>query len=219
MLGFEHDEVWPNGQPPEWAAGLVLAGVSIACLIYLNQRTRGVEIVRVSTLPPPAPIASNSPVLLFEQVSKWYGPVIGINQVSLELRPGITGLVGHNGSGKSTLLRLAAGHNRPDLGRVLVAGHDAFGAAAKRHLGYCPELDRFYEEMTGRDFIQTMAQLSGFGRSDARQQATAEVLEIVGMSDRADRVLAGYSKGMRRRIKLAQALVHDPALLLFWMNP
>src|SRR6266481_986336 len=93
------------------------------------------------------------PALLFEQVSKWYGPVIGVNQVTLELRPGITGLVGANGAGKSTLLRLATGQLHPELGRVQVFGIDAWSAAAKRHVGYCPEVDAFYEEMSGRQFV------------------------------------------------------------------
>jgi ABC-2 type transport system ATP-binding protein len=146
-------------------------------------------------------------------VSKWYGPVIGVNQVTLELRPGITGLVGANGAGKSTLMRLAAGQVRPDLGRVLVAGHDAWTAEAKGHIGYCPELDTFYEEMTGRRFILTMARLGGYSGSAARQR-TQEILTLVGMAERADTSLRGYSKGMRQRIKLAQALVHDPPLLL-----
>lgn len=161
----------------------------------------------------PAAPAARAPVLLLEHVSKWYGPVIGINQVTLELRPGITGLVGHNGSGKSTLLRLAAGQMRPDLGRVLVAGHDAWSAEAKRHLGYCPELDTFYEEMSGRRFVESMAQLCGYPRREALRRA-ARTLELVGMIDRAHRPLGGYSKGMRQRIKLAQALLHDPELLL-----
>jgi ABC-2 type transport system ATP-binding protein len=139
--------------------------------------------------------------------------VIGLNQVTLELRPGITGLVGHNGSGKSTLMRLAAGQLRPDLGRVVVAGHDAWTAAAKRHVGYCPELDTFYEEMSGRRFVEAMALLCGYPHREALRRS-AEVLELVGMIDRAHRPLAGYSKGMRQRIKLAQALVHDPELLL-----
>src|SRR5581483_2961422 len=154
-----------------------------------------------------------APVLLFEHVSKWYGPVIGVNQVTLELRPGITALVGHNGSGKSTLLRLAAGHLRPYLGKVQVQGHDAWTASAKQHIGFCPESDVFYEEMSGRRFIDCMARLSGLSRRDARHR-TEELLALVGMTDRADRPLAGYSKGMRQRIKLAQALVHDPMLLL-----
>jgi ABC-2 type transport system ATP-binding protein len=154
-----------------------------------------------------------STVLLFQHVSKWYGPVIGINQVTLELRPGITGLVGHNGSGKSTLLRLAAGQIRPDLGNVQIAGHDAWTSEAKRHVGYCPELDTFYEEMSGRRFVQTMARLIGYPRQEAEVRTEA-TLELVGMNERADRRIAGYSKGMRQRIKLAQALLHDPELLL-----
>jgi len=154
-----------------------------------------------------------SPVLLFEHVSKWYGPVIGVNQVTLELRPGITGLVGANGAGKSTLMRLASGQVRPDLGRVTVCGDDAWSAPAKRHFGYCPDTDTFYEEMSGRRFIETMARLSGFAAAEARRRAD-ETLVLVGMHDRAHRRLAGYSKGMRQRIKLAQALLHDPKLLL-----
>lgn len=157
--------------------------------------------------------AVSAPVLLFQHVSKWYGPVIGINQVTLELRPGITGLVGHNGSGKSTLLRLAAGQMRPDLGNVQIAGHDAWTTEAKRHIGYCPDLDTFYEEMSGRQFVQTMARLNGSPRTEALRR-TEEILTLVGMAERADRTIAGYSKGMRQRIKLAQALLHDPELLI-----
>jgi ABC-2 type transport system ATP-binding protein len=153
------------------------------------------------------------PVLWFDRVSKWYGPVIGVNQVSLELYPGITGLVGSNGAGKSTLMRLAAGQIRPELGAVRVCGQEAWSANAKRHVGYCPDVDRFYEDLSGRQFVLIMARLSGFGRREALARAT-EVLELVGMSGRCDRALRGYSKGMRQRIKLAQALVHDPQLLL-----
>jgi ABC-2 type transport system ATP-binding protein len=151
--------------------------------------------------------------VLFQHVSKWYGPVIGVNQVTLELRPGITGLVGANGAGKSTLMKLAVGHLRPDLGTVQVRGHDAWSAAAKRHVGYCPDTDSFYEEMSGRRFVETMARLGGYGKRDARRRA-AEILDLVGMTGRAERRLRGYSKGMRQRIKLAQALVHDPELLI-----
>ncbi len=158
-------------------------------------------------------IDPKTPVLHFHQVSKWNGPVIGINQVSLQLRPGITGLVGPNGAGKSTLMRLAGGHIQPDLGFVRVSGHDAWNVQAKRHIGYCPDVDRFYEEMSGRRFVETMAQLVGFTRRFARQR-TAELLKFVGMAHRAEGKLRGYSKGMRQRIKLAQALVQDPQLLL-----
>jgi ABC-2 type transport system ATP-binding protein len=153
------------------------------------------------------------PVLLCERVSKWYGPVIGVNQVTLELRSGITGLVGANGAGKTTLLRLIAGQLRPDLGQVRVLGHGARSAEAKRNVGYCPELDAFYEEMSGRQFVTTMARLCGYTRAEAERRAE-EALELVGMADRADRCVRGYSKGMRQRVKLAQALLHDPALLV-----
>ncbi len=156
---------------------------------------------------------SEEPVLVCHRVSKWYGPVIGVNQVTLELRPGITGLVGSNGAGKSTLMRLITGHLRPDLGHVEVMGQSSWTAAAKRHVGYCPDVDVFYEEMSGRQFVETMARLSGFSRRDSRQR-TGAVLELVGMAGRAERCIRGYSKGMRQRIKLAQALLHDPALLV-----
>jgi ABC-2 type transport system ATP-binding protein len=151
--------------------------------------------------------------LLCERVSKWYGPVIGVNQVTLELRPGITGLVGANGAGKTTLMRLITGHLRPDVGRVEIRGRDAWTAAAKALVGYCPELDAFYEEMSGRQFIEVLARLSGFPKREALRRA-AKALELVGMSGGAERKLRGYSKGMRQRIKLAQALLHDPDLLV-----
>src|SRR6266849_5808835 len=114
--------------------------------------------------------APRSPLLLFDHVSKWYGPVIGVNQVTLELHPGITGLVGANGAGKSTLMRLGTGQLRPDLGSVQVRGHDAWQAAAKRYLGYSPDSDNFYEEMSGRQFVETIARLHGFPRREARRR-------------------------------------------------
>ena len=157
--------------------------------------------------------AVTAPILLFERVSKWYGPVIGVNQVTLELRAGITGLVGANGAGKSTLMRLAAGQLRPHLGRVSVLGHDARSTRARLLVGYCPEVDSFYEEMSGRQFVRTMARLCGYTRREAHTR-TEKVLLEVGMADRSERRLGGYSKGMRQRIKLAQALLHDPPLLL-----
>jgi ABC-2 type transport system ATP-binding protein len=155
----------------------------------------------------------SAPVLLFEQVSKWYGPVIGLNQVTLELRGGITGLVGSNGAGKSTLLRLATGQLKPTLGRVTVHGVDAWDWRAKSLVGYCPDNDAFYEDMPGREFVLALARLCGFDRTEANRRTEA-VLERVGMIDRADRKLGGYSKGMRQRIKLAQALLNDPRLLV-----
>lgn len=157
--------------------------------------------------------ARPTPLLLFDHVSKWYGPVLGVNQVTLELHGGITGLVGANGAGKSTLLRLATGQLRPDLGRVELAGHDAAGWRAKRTVGYCPDADAFYEEMSGSQFVEAIARLSGYSGRVSRDR-TAENIELVGMAGRADRPIRGYSKGMRQRIKLAAALIHDPRLLV-----
>jgi ABC-2 type transport system ATP-binding protein len=154
-----------------------------------------------------------TPILTLDSVSKWYGPVLGLSDITLQVGPGITGLVGPNGAGKSTLMKLATGQLRPELGTVRVCGHRAWTAAAKRHLGFCPENDVFYEEMTGREFVRAMTGLCGYSRHAANQRADA-ALETVGMADRADRRLKGFSKGMRQRVKLAQALVHDPALLI-----
>jgi ABC-2 type transport system ATP-binding protein len=156
---------------------------------------------------------SQEPLLLCQRVSKWYGAVIGVNQVTLELREGITGLVGANGAGKSTLMRLITGHLWPDIGQVTIRGIDSWSSSAKRLVGYCPEVDAFYEEMSGRQFVLEMARLCGYPGSEARRRAE-QVLEQVGMVSRADRRLRGYSKGMRQRIKLAQALLHDPQLLV-----
>lgn len=157
--------------------------------------------------------ASHAPLLLFEQVSKWYGTVLALNQVTLELTGGITGLVGANGAGKSTLLRMANGQLKPTLGQVSVRGVDAWDWRARRLVGYCPDIDAFYEDMSGRKFVWVMARLCGYTRSEATRRTEA-VLARVGMTDRADRVVRGYSKGMRQRIKLAQALLHDPELLI-----
>jgi ABC-2 type transport system ATP-binding protein len=192
--------------------------------LKINDRSDGDQSSILDPQSSKAPVASSpslslppsqqpAPLLHFRHVSKWYGPVIGVNQVTLELRPGITGLVGANGAGKSTLMKLATGYLRPDIGTVSVLGHDAWSPAAKIHVGYCPDSDSFYEEMSGRKFVETMARLFGYPRTEAKRRA-GECLERVGMAGRAERRLRGYSKGMRQRIKLAQALVHDPQLLI-----
>src|SRR5262245_51779644 len=117
------------------------------------------------------PRPSIEPVLLFEQVSKWYGPVIGLNQVTLELRGGITGLVGANGAGKSTLLRLATGQLKPSLGRVTVRGVDAWDWRAKALVRHCPDNDAFYGDMAGREFVRSMAPLCGVDPAEAKRPA------------------------------------------------
>jgi ABC-2 type transport system ATP-binding protein len=153
------------------------------------------------------------PIVRFEEVSKWYGNVIGVNKLTLHIPPGVTGLLGPNGAGKSTLLQLATGQLRPSQGNVLVLGQTVWGNPGLNHyLGLCPEQDAFWEWMTGRDFIFTCARLTGFSREESRAR-TERALEMVRMTDPADRAIRGYSKGMRQRIKLAQALVHDPEVL------
>lgn len=153
------------------------------------------------------------PLAEFRATTKWFGGVIGVNDVNLRLQSGITGLLGQNGAGKTTLIKLLTGQLRPSLGEVLVRGVPARSAKARQHIGYCPETDTFYEEMSGRDFVYTMARLHGMNSRQAMDRTVA-VLRDVGMDDRANRTLRGCSKGMRQRIKLAQALVHRPEVLI-----
>ena len=158
------------------------------------------------------------PIVEFRGVSKWYGNVIGVNKMTLAIPSGVTGLLGPNGAGKSTFLQLATGQLRPSQGAVRVLGHRAWNnPPLNRFIGLCPEQDAFYEWMTGRAFIDFAARLAGLSALQARE-ATARVLDEVGMTEHADRALGGYSKGMRQRTKIAQALVHDP-LVLFLDEP
>jgi ABC-2 type transport system ATP-binding protein len=152
-------------------------------------------------------------VVEFRSVSKWYGNVIGVNNLTFRIPAGVTGLLGPNGAGKSTLLQLATGQLYPSQGKVSVLGHPVWNnARLNRYIGLCPEQDAFYEWMTGRDFITTCARLTGLSRGEAREAALG-ALELVGMTPNMDRAIRGYSKGMRQRTKLAQALVHDPQVL------
>jgi ABC-2 type transport system ATP-binding protein len=153
-------------------------------------------------------------IVSIDKVSKWYGQVIGLNEVSLELHPGVVGLLGPNGSGKSTLMKLITGQLRPDKGTVQVFGQSIWNNyPLYRRMGFCPEQDAFYERMTGKQFLVSLAMLQGLGRTLAVQKAE-ETLERLFLSEAADKKIAGYSKGMRQRVKLGQALLHDPELLL-----
>ncbi len=158
----------------------------------------------------PAPV---TPVVAFHDVSKWYGNVIGVNKLTVQFGTGVTGLLGPNGAGKSTLLQLATGQLRASQGTVRVLGQPVWNnASLNRSIGLCPEQDAFYEWMTGWDFVFTCAKLSGLRRGEART-AAERTIEEVGMTPHQGRAIRGYSKGMRQRIKLAQALVHDPDVL------
>jgi ABC-2 type transport system ATP-binding protein len=153
-------------------------------------------------------------MIRLERASRWYGQVIGLNDVSCTLGPGVTALLGPNGAGKSTFMKLVSGQLRPTTGRVTVHDRPPFAnSAVFRQLGLCPEVDSFYEEMTGREFVTLLATLGGL-RGERCHQRVKEVIGLVGMDPHAGRRIGGYSKGMRQRIKLAQALVHDPDVLL-----
>jgi ABC-2 type transport system ATP-binding protein len=157
--------------------------------------------------------AALTPIVAFEGVSKWYGNVIGLNKLTLRIPAGVTGLLGPNGAGKSTLLQLATGQLRPSQGTVRVLGQAPWNnPALMRHVGLCPEQDAFWEWMTGYDFLRTCARLTGMSRR-AAGEAAEKALATVGMTQNMHRALRGYSKGMRQRTKLAQALVHEPRVL------
>jgi ABC-2 type transport system ATP-binding protein len=147
-------------------------------------------------------------------VSKMFGLVRALNEIDLELGPGVTGLLGPNGSGKSTLLKLFAGQLRPDTGEVRLAGMDPFAqTAAMRRLGLCPEQDRFYEDLTGQVFVTALTRLHGFPAAEAERRAFAAI-DRVGMSRDAGKRMREMSRGMRQRIKIAQAIAHDPEVVL-----
>jgi ABC-2 type transport system ATP-binding protein len=152
--------------------------------------------------------------IVFENVSKFYGEVLGVNRVNLALPPGVTSLVGPNGSGKTTLMNLMTGLVQPTQGRVTVLGltpdqpEEFF-----RYVGYCAQFDSFPKGVTGYEFIYLFLRLRGLSAKDA-DRLTWEAIERVGMVEPAKRKVAGYSKGMRQRIRLAQALAHHPTVLV-----
>lgn len=152
-------------------------------------------------------------VLSFEGVTRRYGDVVALNHIDLALDAGITALVGPNGAGKSTFMRVATGHVRPTLGRVRAFGQTVWdNPAIMRRVGYVPEQDAFYEFMTGKEFVATLATLNGLSDQQAATAAEDELVSL-GLTEGMDRPIRTYSKGMRQRVKLAQALLHRPDLL------
>ena len=147
------------------------------------------------------------------ELAKWYGEIAGLNKGSLELLPGITGLVGPNGAGKSTLMKILTGQLKPSYGEALIFGEDVWKRpSARRRLGYSPEGDSFYEDMSVLGFVRAMGRLCGLGAcADAFAR---EALEKTGALEFAGKRLKACSKGMRQRAKLAQALVHKPDILV-----
>jgi ABC-2 type transport system ATP-binding protein len=147
-------------------------------------------------------------------VTKLYGVVIGVNDLSLQLEPGVHGLLGPNGAGKSTLIKLITGQLRPTEGVIRVFGEDPWNnPGLLKRIGYCPEHDAFWTFLTGHQFVSTLAGLSGMKAGIAEDKAE-QVLLRVGAKEYMHNQIGTYSKGMRQRTKLAQALVHEPDLLV-----
>jgi ABC-2 type transport system ATP-binding protein len=156
----------------------------------------------------------NSTLIVFEDVSKFYGEILGVNRINLQIAPGITSLVGPNGSGKSTLMNLMTGLLRPSRGRITVVGIPTDQPEQLfRKLGYCTQFDSFPRGLTGREFIRSFLLVHGCERKRA-DEFTVTALERVSLLDAADRKVAAYSKGMRQRIRLAQAIAHQPAVMI-----
>src|SRR3954468_4558352 len=171
----------------------------------------------MATLTPvpsasPSTPAEPSPPILLDRVSRWYGNVVAVNDISFGIAAGITGLLGPNGAGKSTLLHMLAGLLRPSSGRVLIAGRPAWhDPAVYRLVGLVPEREAVHPFLTGRQFVALAARLQGLPDPAS---ATARAIETVDLAGAADRAVGTYSKGMRQRVKIAAALVHEPRILL-----
>jgi len=144
--------------------------------------------------------------------SRWYGNVVAVNDVSFTLGPGVTGLLGPNGAGKTTVLHMLAGLLRPSVGEVLINGAPAAGSPEiYRRLGLVPERETVQPFLTGREFVRMCARLQELPNPD---NAAARSIGLVDMADAQDRKIGTYSKGMRQRIKIAGALVHEPSIIL-----
>ncbi|HTI37437.1 MAG TPA: ABC transporter ATP-binding protein [Vicinamibacterales bacterium] len=154
------------------------------------------------------------PIVTADHVSKWYGQIIGLNDVTVSVPAGITGLLGPNGAGKSTFMKLITGQLRPSQGTVRVLGEPIWGNPSLFfRIGFCAEQDAFYDRMTGLEWVRALVSLNGLDEQ-AADAAARRALEAVELTDAADKKIGAYSKGMRQRVKMAQALAHDPQLLI-----
>ena len=153
-------------------------------------------------------------VIQTKNLSKWYGNVLGLSDVSLEVEQGVTGLLGPNGAGKSTFLKLITGQIKPSIGHVAIQGQDVWNNYPLfGRIGFCPEQDAFYDEMTGWEFMTSLLSLYSFSRADVQSRAE-KALDFVELDKDKDRLIRGYSRGMRQRLKLAQAVAHDPEIII-----
>ena len=153
-------------------------------------------------------------VVRARELGRWYGEVVGLNDLTVEVEAGITGLIGPNGAGKSTFMKLLVGELKPSRGRIEVLGEVPFAnRALYRRVGFCPQQDALYDHLTGREFVRYCLRLGGFPRGEADRLAV-RALESVHLEDAMERRVGGYSKGMRQRAKLAQSIAHEPELLV-----
>ena len=153
-------------------------------------------------------------ILATDHLSKWYGQVSGLTDVTVSVPPGITGLLGPNGAGKSTFMKLITGQLKPSKGSVQVLGEPIWdNPALYFRIGFCPEQDAFYDRMTGLEWVTALTRLNGLDEKSATA-AAERALDAVDLMDAARKRIGAYSKGMRQRVKLAQAIVHDPQLLI-----
>jgi ABC-2 type transport system ATP-binding protein len=159
-------------------------------------------------------MSSPDQLIIFDNVSKFYGEILGVNRVNLQIAPGITSLVGPNGAGKSTLMNLMTGLLRPTRGSIRLLGIPTDEPEQLfRKVGYCTQFDSFPRGVTGREFINSFLLVHGFDRKRANELSQI-ALERVNLLDAADRKVAAYSKGMRQRIRLAQSIAHQPSVLI-----
>ena len=153
-------------------------------------------------------------LIIFDNVSKFYGEILGVNRVNLQIAPGITSLVGPNGAGKSTLMNLMTGLLRPTRGNITLLGIPTDQPDRLfRKVGYCTQFDSFPRGLTGREFLTVFLLVHGYDRKRANDLAQV-ALERVNLTEAGDRKVAAYSKGMRQRIRLAQAIAHEPVVLI-----
>lgn len=153
-------------------------------------------------------------VITAKELSKWYGNVLGLNDITLEIEPGITGLLGPNGAGKSTFMKLITGQMKSNIGTVLIDGEPTWNNPVLYHrIGFCPEHDTFYDEVTGWEFLTGLLRFYGFSRREVLERAE-QALDIVELTKDKDRKIRSYSRGMRQRIKFAQAVAHDPDIII-----
>jgi ABC-2 type transport system ATP-binding protein len=162
----------------------------------------------------PAAPAAATPIVDTEHLSKWYGQVSGLNDVTVKIPPGITGLLGPNGAGKSTFMKLMTGQLKPSKGTIKVLGESMWGNPnIYFKVGFCPEQDAYYDRMTGLEWVTALVRLNGLSDSEATEAAN-RALDMVGLMEAANKKIGAYSKGMRQRVKMAQALAHDPDMLI-----